>query len=301
MLTYTQLYKEVADNCGFSSTTGSQSLTNAQRHINLGLRIFKNASRRYWTRKEVKTDLVANQQYYTFPEDMVRITTVRVNSGGLDIPVVIVDSEELWNRINLVPGMTVGTPTQGFIRGRNELGLYPVPSNNIQGGLKVSYETRQRDMTIDDLTSATLNVINGSVDIVASSGTPFNQNMVGMWLSITDGSDGNWYQITAYTDSTHIAIENFYQGPTKNGVASIIATVPDIPEDFHQALVDYACYRYFLKRKDKDTAAGYKSLFDGALKDYKANYAAKTTGVVQSDLTPYTYNLFNLPPQNVTA
>lgn len=301
MLTYTQLYKEVADNCGFSSSSGSQSLTNAQRHINLALRKFKNASRRYWTRKEVKTNLVSGQQYYTFPEDMVRVTTVRVTSGGITLPVTMVDSEELWNRINLVPSMTVGIPTQGFIRGRNELGLYPIPSDNVTNGLMVSYESRMKDMSIDDKTDATINVTNNNVGIVASSGTPFNQNMVGMWISVTDGSDGNWYQITGYTDTTHITIENYYQGPTKSSVACIIASVPDIPEDFHQALADYACYRYFLKRKDKDTSAAYKSLYDGALKEYKSIYAAKTTGVTQEDLNPYTYNLFNLPPQNVTA
>lgn len=301
MITYTQLYKEVADNCGFSGTVASQSLVNAQRHVNLALRKFKNASRRYWTRKEVTTDIVADQASYTFPEDMVRVTTVRIQNGGLTLPVTMVDSEELWNRINLVPAMTVGVPTQGFIRGRNELVLYPVPASDIDNGLIVSYESRQKDMSIDDKTDATLNVTNNNVGIVASSGTPFNANMVGMWLSVTDGSDGNWYQITGYTDTTHITIENYYQGPTKTGVSSIIASVPDIPEDFHQALVDYACYRYFLKRKDKDTAAGYKSLYSDALKDYKAVYAAKTTGVTQDDLNPYTYNLFNLPPNNVTA
>jgi len=51
MITYTQLYKEVADNCGFSGTVASNSLTLAQRHINHALRKFKNASRRYMTPK----------------------------------------------------------------------------------------------------------------------------------------------------------------------------------------------------------------------------------------------------------
>lgn len=301
MITYTQLYTEVADNCGFSATTSSQSLTNAKRHINHALRKFKNASRRYWTRKETTFDLVANQQAYTFLPDMVRVTTVRVVSGGLTLPVTLVDSEELWNRINLVPAMTVGVPTQGFIKGRNQLLLYPIPASNVTAGLLVSYEARQKDMSIDDLLTASLNVTLNSKNIVANAGTPFTANQVGMWLTVTDGSDGNWYMISAYTDTTHITLETNYQGPTKNAVASVIASVPDIPEDFHQALSDYACYRYFLKRKDKDTAASYKSLYDEALKDYKAIYAAKTTGLVQNDLTPYTYNLFNLPPQNVTA
>lgn len=301
MITYTQLYKRAADIIGVSATTASQALTNIQQDINQGQRIFKNASRRYWTRKEVTTNLIANQQYYTFPEDMVRITTVKVTSGSLTLPVTMIDSEELWNRLNLIPAMTVGIPTQGFIRGRNELGLYPIPSATYTNGLVVSYESRQKDMNIDDVTTASLSVTNNSATVIATTGTPFNANMVGMWLTVTDGSDGNWYQITGYTDTTHITLENYYQGLTKTGVASIIGIVPDVPEDFHLALVYYAAYNYYLKRKDTATAADYKSLFDDLLKQYKAHYAAKTTGVTQDDLTSFQYNMFGLPPTSVTA
>jgi hypothetical protein len=300
MLTYTQLYTEGADKCGFSAATSSLALTQMKRDINYALRKFKNASRRYWTRKEVTTNLVAGQQYYTFPEDMVRITTVRATTGSLTLPVTMIDSEELWNRINLIPAMTVGIPTQGFIRGRNELGLYPIPSVDATDGLIVSYESRMKDMSIDDVEAVTVDVTANSNIIVANTGN-FTAKMVGQWVSITDGSDGNWYQITGYTDSTHVTLENYYQGATETGVACIIASVPDIPEDFHQALIDYACYRYFLKRKDAQTAADYKSLYAEALQDYKRIYSAKTTGLTQSDLTPYQYNLFGLPPNNVTA
>lgn len=300
MITYTQLYKRAADIVGISPATSSVALTNLQQDINQALRLFKDASRRYWSRKEVQTNLVANQQYYTFPADMVRITTVRVTNGGLLLPVTLIDSEELWNRINLVAGMTVGIPTQGFIRGRNELGLYPIPSQNVTNGLLVSYEPRLRDMNIDDVSSITVNVTQGSQQIVAVSGS-FNQNMVGMWFCVTDGSDGNWYQVVGYTDATHMTLENYYQGPNKSGVASIIGFVPDIPEDYHLGLVYYAAYNYYLKRKDMNVAAGYKSLFDDLLKQYKKVYAAKTTGLVQNDLLTYQYNPFGLPPQNVTA
>lgn len=299
MFTYKQLYTRAADIIGISTTTASQDMTNIKQDLNQGLRIFKNASRRYWTRKEVTTDLVAGQQYYTFPEDMVRITTVKVTGGSLTLPVTMVDSERLWNEINLIPAMTVGIPTRGFIRGRNELGLYPIPSTTYSKGLIVSYEPRLKDMSIDD-TSATINVTNGSASVTAAT-AQFSANMVGQWLTVTDGSDGNWYQITGYTDSTHITLENVYQGSTVTGVASLIGQVPDIPEDYHLALVYYAAYNYFLKRKDEATSAGYKSLFEDLLKQYKAVYSAKTTGVVQNELDNLAYNLFNLPPNNVSA
>lgn len=300
MLTYTQSYKRAADDCGVSIALNSQALTNIQQDINQGVRIFKNASRRYWTRKEVVTNLVQGQQFYTFPADMVRITTVKTTSGGLVLPVTLIDSEELWNRLNLIPAMTVGIPTQGFVRGRNELGLYPVPAINSTNGLIVSYEARLKDMNIDDIVPV-INVTNGSANVVANIGTPFTANDIGKWLSVTDGSGGDWYQIVGFTSATQIVLENVYQGITKSGVASIIGQAADLPEDYHLAPVYFACFNYFLKRKDKGTAGTYKGLFDNAMKEYKSVYAAKTTGVVQDDLSMYSYNLFGLPPQGVTG
>lgn len=229
----------------------------------------------------------------------MRITTVRVTSGGLTLPVTLVDSEEMWNRINLIPSMTVGIPTTGFIRGKNELGLYPIPSVNSTNGLIVSYEPRLKDMSIDD-TTPIINPTNGSVTVGAATSL-FNSKMVGMSLQVTDGSDGNWYPIVGYTSPTFITIENVYQGPTSTGVASIIGQVPDIPEDYQLGMVYYAAYNYYLKRKDANTAAGYKALYQDLLTQYIEAYAAKTTGQVLQSLDSYSYDLFGLPPQGVTS
>lgn len=298
MFTYTQLYKRAADIIGIQSGISSVALSNLQADINQALRLFKNQSRRYWSRKQAVADLVANQQYYTFPQDMVRITTAMVNSGtgSLSIPLLIVDSEELWNKINLVPGMTVGMSTTGFIRGRNELGLYPIPASNITGGLVVSYEPRLRDMSIEDTNAASVTLTHNSVNVTAG-GSVFNANMVGMTLQ---GGDGYWYTITGYTSGTQITIENVYQGATVTQT-TLIGHVPDIPEDYHLGLVYYAAYNYFLKRKDQATAAGYKALFEDLIQQYKKVYAEKTTGLTQNDIVPYSYNLFMLPPINVTG
>jgi hypothetical protein len=300
MLTYTTAYKRAADIIGISTSTSSQALTNIQQDINQGLRIFKNASRRYWTRKEVTTTLVASQQYYTFPEDMVRITTVRVTNGGLTLPVVMIDSEEMWNRLNVIPAMTVGIPTTGYIRGKNELGLYPIPSVTTANGLIVSYESRLKDMSLDDTSTITLNVTNGSVTVAANTGT-FNSKMVGMSLQVTDGSDGNWYPIVGYTNSTTITLENVYQGPTSTGVASLIGQVPDIPEDYQLGLVYFAAYNYYLKRKDAGMAANYKALYQDLLTQYIEVYADKTTGQVLQGIDDMQYSLFGLPPMNMTS
>lgn len=301
MLTFSVLTSRAQDICGVV-TTNSTDTTNIQMDINQGLRLFKNASRRYWTRKEVTADIVANQQYYTFPEDMVRITEVRVNSGGssggFNWPIVQIDSEELWNRYNIISSQTVIFPQFFFIRGRNEIGLYPVPSTTTAGGLIVSYESRQPDMSLPDTTGISVGVINGSQTVTSSS--LFASNMVGMWFTITDGSDGNWYLINAVTNSSSLTLENVYLGPTEANATATIGSAPDIPEDYQLGLVYFACYNFFLKRKDNDTATMYKALFEDLLMQYKEVYAAKTTGLVQKPQTDGIFNVFFLPPGTIT-
>lgn len=296
MYTFTQLKNRAIDVTGVQSTT-TQDVTNIIQDINQGLRLFKNASRRYWTRKEVSANLVAMQQYYTFPEDMVRITEVRVNSNGLNFPVLPVDSEAMFNRINIIPAMTINLPMYYFIRGRNEIGLWPIPSENVTAGLVVSYEPRLKDMSLDDVTG-TIGVTNGSQAVTSTA--LFNANMVGMSLSVTDGSGGNWYPIITYTNTNSISLENVYQDITNPSANCIIGSVPDIPEDYQLGLVYFAAYNFFLKRKDNGTATMYKALFEDLLTQYKEVYAAKTTGQVMQSIEDYRYSLFTLPPNPIT-
>jgi hypothetical protein len=294
MMTFTQLYSRAADVIGVSIATDSQDLTNLKQDINQGLRLFKNAARRYTTRKEVTADLVAGQQYYTFPGDLVRASEIRVNSSGLNFPVLQVDSEAMWNRINIIPAMTINLPMYYFIRGRNEIGLWPVPSQNQVAGIVTSYEPRMSDMVIDDTTSITVNVVNGSTTVIAASGT-FLPTMVGMSFSVTDGTDGNWYVIIAQNGTT-LTLENVYQGVSENAAPSIIASLPDIPEEYHIALLYYAAFNFYLKRNELATSNNFNGLFEGYLVKYKDTYAAKTTGQVLNSIEDYRYSIFTLPP-----
>lgn len=300
MLTFTQAYTRVLDITGVDSGS-TQDVTNFKADINQALRLFKNQTRRYWTRKEVTTDIVAGQQYYTFPEDMVRITEVKSNTGanGYNWPMVQIDSEDRWNRMNIIPSVTVIVPQFYFIRGRNEIGLYPTPSNSVTGGLIVSYESRLPDLSLDDVTTTTVTVTNGS-QYVTSPSVDFNTNMAGMWFSVTDGTDGNWYPITAAT-STQLTLENVYQGPSGNTKPCIIGSVFDIPEDFHLAMVYFAAYNYYLKRNENANAMEYKGLYEDLMQQYREAYAAKTTGLVQKDQSGDIFDIFWLPPNGLTG
>lgn len=298
MLTFTMMYTRTADLLGINTANDAQDLLNIKQDLNQGLRLFKNAARRYWTRKEVSTSLVENQQYYTYPMDAVRVTEVRANSSGLDFPILQVDSEAMWNRINIIPAMTINLPMYYWVRGRNEIGLWPIPSAATEAGLIISYEPRLPDMSVDDVTTTTVSVVQGSQYIKNPSST-FQTNMVGMFFSVTDGSDGNWYQIVGATAS-QLTLENYYQGTTENLAPCIIGSAPDIPEDYHLGLHYYACMNYYLKRKDMEQSSFFKALFEDLLTQYKETYAAKTTGQVQQEIGDYRYSLFTLPPNPIT-
>lgn len=298
MLTFTQAVTRTADLLGFSATTDTQDLVNVQQDINQGLRLFKNAARRYWTRKEVSTSLIETQQYYTFPMDAVRVTEVRANSNGLDFPILQVDSEAMFNKINIIPAMTINLPMYYWIRGRNEIGLWPIPSETTPAGLIISYEPRLADMSVADTTTTTVTITNNSTSVTSPS-APFVNTMVGMWFSVTDGTDGNWYQIVGQTATT-LTLENYYQGVTETNAACIIASAPDIPEDYHLGLMYYAAFNFYMKRNELASATLYKGLFDDLLQQYREVYAAKTTGQVQATLDDYRYSLFTLPPNPIT-
>jgi len=312
MITFQQLYTRTADIIGISLTTNAQELSNAKQDINQGLRLFKNAARRYWTRVEKSTPIVNNQQYYQLPPDCVRVTEVRVVSGTLNLPVAAVDSEAMWNKLNVIPAVTINMPTYYFIRGKDEVGLWPVPSSNNTVSLIVSYEPRLTDMSLNDVTSTsnswttsnpgqtvTATVSNAGTTVTLSQNI-VTQNMVGQWFQVDDGTDGNWYQIATYVSTNQFTIVNDYVGISGSGHTFVIGQAPDIPEDYHLGLVYYAAYQYYLKRSDNASAMTYKSLFEDLFTKYVETYAAKTTGLVQNDIGDVAYNLFWIPPNPIT-
>lgn len=303
MLTFQNLYQRTMDMTGIQ-TSDTQDISVFKQDVNQGLRLFKNAARRYWTRVEKSTNIVASQQYYQLPPDCVRVTAVRVLSSGLNYPVQQIDSEELWNAYNIIPATTINLPQFYFIRGNNEIGLYPIPSTSYTNGLSVSYEPRLVDMTYDDVTNvtsgATATATNGSTT-VTFSGNVITPNMVGRWIQITDGTDGNWYQIVTYNSTTSFEINNNYAGVSGGGKTFTIGQCPDIPEDYHLGLSYYAAYNFYLKRKDQAQATLYKGLFEDLLAQYKENYAAKTTGMTQKALPDGPISLFWFPPTGLTG
>jgi hypothetical protein len=298
MLTFNQLASRAYDMVG-SPNDNSVTQNNIKQDLRQALQLFKNSARRYWTRKQITANLVSGQQDYQLPADFVRATEITITANGIVYPLVEVQSEHIWNELNIIPAVTIYIPTKFFVKGFNVISVWPAPSTTNVGTLNVSYEPRIPDYTLADVTG-TATVTSGSTT-VADSASSFSQSMLNAWFSITDGSDGNWYQIGAFNSSSSLELANYYQGVSGSGRPYIIGACPDIPEDYHMGLVYYAAYQFYLKRKDTANANNFLGLYQNLIDQYMETYSNKTTGVVQTKQSAEVYSVFGIPPFNISG
>lgn len=278
MKTFTQMKKDAAGYCGLYED--AQEMGKIVEDMQTGVKLFQNAARRYWTRSERKTNLAADQQYYQFPSDMVRVSSVKVKVNDRYVPLTQIHSEDEWNELSLGSMIAANAPTYYFIKGSDEIGLYPVPNSTVADGLMVVFEPRMVDMSIED-TKPKVKVVENSNIIEAVSGSTFSPNIINnCWFKTTDGSDGNWYKIVKFIDSTHAWIDNNYQGPGNNEVDALIGQVAQFPEEYHDAPVHYAAQLFFTMRKDLESASFHGQQFDKLFNEYRTTYGNKTTGGV---------------------
>lgn len=299
MLTFNQLTTRVNDITGVSQSTSSQDYLNAKMDVMQGLRLFKNAARRYWTRKQITAQLVVSQQDYELPADFVRTTEVTITANGIVYPLVEVPSEHIWNELNVIPAVTIYIPTKYFVKGFNVISIWPAPSTNGVGTLTVSYEPRTPDFSLADVTGTAS--VNNNSQLITDSATSFTPSMINMWFSVTDGTGGNWYQIASVPNNNTLDLANYYQDQTNATASYIIGACPDIPEDYQLGLVYYAAYNFFLKRKDDGTAEQYLAMFNALRDEYMETYSNKTTGVVFTKQAAEVYSVFGIPPFNLSG
>lgn len=280
--------------------TDAASLTVFKRDINTGASLFLAVLGREYNRKSRVTDLKADQQYYQLPEDAHKLKEVIASwSSTYKNPLEQVPDEHSWRRLNMVS--VTGQPTHYFIRGYDEIGLYPIPSANVTNGLELVFSPRHVQLTEDDYSTGTVTVTDGS-QTVTGSGTTFTAKMVGQWFQVTDGTDENWYRVSAYTSATVLTIENYYQGTSGSGKTYRIGQVMDLPEEYLEGPVDYAAYRFYLKRGSKEKN-DFKALFEESLQRAKQEYGQMTDNqVINAEPEYRIYNPFRGdPPASISA
>lgn len=290
MLTFSQMKKQAADNCGLY--VDAPEMAKVIRDINTGVKRFQNAARRYWTRGERKINIAKDKVYYQLPSDVLRVTTVQVKRNGQYHPITQIRSEEQWNQLGSAPAFAANSATYYFIKGSNEIGVYPTPSENVTEGLFISFEPRMVDMAIEDLCIEAA-VVNGSSIVTLSWQDDVEINISNnCYLTVGNGLDGHWYKIMGVS-GTQIQLEGEYDGISSDEASVTIGQCPPFPEEYHDAPVYYACHQFFLLRKDLESSSMYKQLFDAAFAEYKQVYGNKTTGGV---INPNNRNVSSFDP-----
>jgi len=295
MFTFGQLISGTQELTGDYS---AESLARIKRNLNTANDKINAIIKRHVTRTSKTTDTVADQIYYQLPEDCVRVTGVNIVRDEKTYPLVEVASEYQWQQI-LLNGFPVSDlPGMFFVKGMDEIGVYPATSEATENGLEVYYEPRQPQLTKDDYTTGTVTVALGS-QLINHSAAGFSQDMIGRFFQTTDG-DGLWYRIGGFNSTSQLVLEQYYQGASGSGRSFIIGEAPIIPSEYHESLQDYAAWRHFLGRKDKTTADDYKSFWDAAIDEIQEVYGNKTSSAVLDDVPiDEIGSVFNLPPNNI--
>lgn len=303
-LTFSDLQLICKEISGF---TDAGSVTRFKRDINSGAALFLSGLGREYNRKSRFTNLVVNQQYYQFPEDAQKLKEVIANTGGWTIPLEQIADEHRWRQLNMTN--YTGNPTHYFMKGYDEVGLYPIPSAAITNGLELVFSPRHVEMTQDDYLTGTVAVTNGS-QTVTGTGTVFTANMVGEWFQTTDGTDENWYRISAFVSGTVLTLENYYLGTSGSTKNFRLGQVADLPEEYLDALSDYAMFKHYSRRGSQKSrysvghAGEFKALFDDALERARQEYSQTTDNAVISVEPDYrSYNPFrgDPPPNGISA
>lgn len=276
------------------------SLLKFKRDMNIGASKFLAMLGREYNRHSRFTDLVSGQQYYQMPEDAQKLKELIVSTGSYRPPMEQIPDEWAWNMMNMLS--ITGQPTHYWIRGNNEFGLYPTPSNSITSGIEMVFSPKHVQMTQDDFTTGTISITQNDTTLT-HSGTGFTAKMVGQWFQNTDGTDENWYQIASFTSTSVLELANNYQGTSVSGSAFRIGQVMDLPEEFLESPVDYSMYRHYARRGDMNKAAEFKALWQEALQMAKETYGNTTESqVITAEPQFRQYNPWRGdPPASITA
>lgn len=283
-----------------SGLIDASSLVKFKRDMNTGASKFLAILGREYNRKSRFTNLVAGQQFYQLPEDAQKLKEVVVSTGSYYPPMEQIPDEFAWRMMNMLS--ITGLPTHFWVRGSREFGLYPTPANSVTNGIELVFSPKHVEMTQDDTTTGTVTVTNGS-QTVTHSATSFTAKMVGQWFQVTDGTDENWYQISAFVSSSVLTLENYYQGTSESGATFRIGQVMDLPEEFLEGPVDYAMYRHYAKRGDSGRTVEFKALYQDALDSAKDLYGATTESqVISAEPSFRQYNPWRGdPPASISA
>lgn len=185
---------------------------------------------------------------YPFPQDLISPKELYSTVGTVRYPSATkVHDEITWNLIKSSPSVS-NIVTHWFARpGSNQIEIWPTPST-AGNTITLVYEAMSIDMSADDYTTGTITTLANAGTAITFSGTTLTAAMVGRWIKLPDNY---WYLLSGFTDTTHMAIKQLYQGTAIVAGSSTftIGEMSRLPIQFQRAPVTYAAWRHYAERK----------------------------------------------------
>lgn len=285
MLTYTKLkstYQTLTDDSDTNGIIGGQMLNDSIRtacNLRGGKLRFLEATKEMFT--------VANQESYQIPNQFRKLIDLYVYSGtGSDSdtiysPEMVFDAMK-WKLVKQARLGSSDVPYFTYVENRT-FKIQPIPQTTgnlilLRGRLNTA------DLNIEDYSTGSIVSIANGANAVVGFGTTWTADMVGSYIQITNtqatnGGDGFWYEIGAWTDATHITLLKPYEGTSIVAGTAVysIGQVPIIPEAYQMAIVYRAVALYWENKEDISKAKVYWLKYDGG---NEAGYTKEYGGLI---------------------
>lgn len=227
-----------------------------------------------WLSIERTVDTVADQDYVYIPNDMRRVTAVRVvvgtgTSATIYLPKLIYD-EQKWQRILALRLGSNQYPYFVYQQGQ-KLIFNPIPSET---GTDVVLIGRRsiKDVTIVDYSTGNILTATPGSTAIVGTGTTWTTSMAGRWIRITESNtdnkgDGEWYEVLSVQSATALTLVKPYQGTAiaTGSAAYVLAQITYEPEAYQMAPI-YRAVSQWLQLNDPlhpERWQSYAKLYDG--------------------------------------
>jgi len=277
--TFTTLYQKARDLCVDPSTTSQTGITDTatflKAEINRANRHATDFINNFKTRGSAYTLTTSDgTQFYDYPPGVSHLSSVVITVGGVDYPCTFVDSEKMWNDLNMIEIASFTVPQFVYPRAY-DFGIFPIPRDAYTTTLNGNYIPA--DMSMEDVTSGTIALTNASATVTGTN-TAFTSSMVGSFLKVS----GYWYKILSYASATSITLDRTYVGTTASGLSYTIGNSPEIPEEAHEYLPFRAASIWFVAFR-RDTKHAQKLLnyyYTGDFENYTRDATTAKGGMI---------------------
>ena len=274
---YTLFQQLISDSDATNLTMGKTLIREGQRKLQAILSIYYTEETRTFT---TVTDTISgtSNKAYPLPENFKALSNLYATVGTTQYEATLIQDEELWRQMSSTTTQSTSNFLQFCFIRWDRVELYPIPSS--ANTATIIYQTQAKDLQADDYTAGTITTLTNGAKAVTAANSTFTSAMAGRYFKIND--DGEWYRIATFGTTTTLTLASNYQGISiaTGTSAYTIGQMPPTPADTHELPVYYACWKYYLFRKDITMAREFEKMWKEGVKEAEVSYANRSSSQV---------------------